>query len=108
MLANRSIAKNNRYHWSDGSYKTCIGSFEYDLAQFLDIFMEFSSNDVMFPAPIVIEYEYEGKMHFYIPDVYIGSLNLIIEVKDGGDQRIVSSLINSLNCWKSLYSKSAA
>lgn len=88
MLANRSIAK--KYKWSDGDEKTCIGSFEYDCAQFLDVFMNFSSNDVMFPAPMIIEYEYNGGKHFYIPDCYIGSLNLIIEIKDGGDYRLVS------------------
>lgn len=86
MLANRSITKNNRYEWSDGSYKTCTGSYEHDAAQFLDIFMGFSSNDVMMPAPMIIDYEYDGKTRFYIPDIYIGSLNLIIEIKDGGDK----------------------
>ena len=28
---------------------------------------------------------YEGKKHFYIPDFYVPSLNLEIEIKDGGD-----------------------
>lgn len=83
MLSNRSISK--KYKWSDGSEKLCIGSYEYDFAQFLDVFMNFNSNDVMFPAPMVIEYEYNNDIHFYIPDVYIGSLNLIIEIKDGGN-----------------------
>ncbi len=34
---------------------------------------------------IKINYEYEGKKHFYIPDVFIPSLDLEIEIKDGGD-----------------------
>lgn len=93
MLANRGIAK--KYKWSDGSYKTCIGSFEYEFAQFLDVFMNFPSNDVMFPAPMIIKYMYEDKERFYIPDVYIGSLNLIVEIKDGGDQ-IDSFLFNQI------------
>lgn len=82
MLANRSLAK--QYEWSDGAFKTCIGSYEYDFAQFLDVFMNFPSNDIFFPAPMTLEYDFDGKTHFYIPDVYIGSLNLIVEIKDGG------------------------
>lgn len=83
MLSNRSITK--KYKWSDGTEKICVGSYEYDFAQFLDTFMNFDSNDVMFPAPMVIEYEYNGGKHFYIPDVFIGSLNLIVEIKDGSN-----------------------
>lgn len=84
MMSNRSIAK--KYTWSDKSdIKTCIGSFEYDFAQFADILMNFPSNDIIMPAPMIIEYEYNGKTHFYIPDAYISSLNLIVEIKDGSD-----------------------
>lgn len=83
MLMNRKIAKD--YTWSDGTVKRVIGSFEYDGMRFLDIMMGFDSGDVIVPAPFSIEYEYEGKTHFYIPDAYITSLNLILEFKDGGD-----------------------
>lgn len=83
MLQGRSLAK--EYKWSDGGKSICIGSYEYDAAQFLDIFLGLSSDDVMFPAPMTIEYEFNGEKHFYIPDIYIVSLNLIIEIKDGGD-----------------------
>lgn len=83
MLMNRSIAKD--YKWSDGTIKRCIGSYEYDALKFMDIFLNLNSGDVIVPAPQIIEYEYDGKTHFYIPDIYIDSLNLIIEIKDGGD-----------------------
>ena len=83
MLMNRKIAKD--YTWSDGSVKRVVGSFEYDGMRFLDIMMGFDSSDVIAPAPFTIEYEYESKPHFYIPDAYITSLNLILEFKDGGD-----------------------
>lgn len=83
MLMNRKIAKD--YMWSDGTRKRVIGSFEYDGAQFLDTCLQFPSSDVIIPAPFIIEYIYEGEVHFYIPDAYITSLNLIIEFKDGGD-----------------------
>ena len=83
MLDNRSISKD--YKWSDGSIKRVVGNYEYDAVRFLDLFMNFDSNDVIVPAPMVINYKYEGENKFYIPDIYIPSLNLIIEIKDGGD-----------------------
>ena len=39
----------------------------------------------MAPSPHTYYYMYENKKHFYIPDFYIPSLNLEIEIKDGGD-----------------------
>jgi Acetyltransferases len=82
MLSNRSIAK--KYEWSDKSdIKTCIGGYEYDFARFSDIMMNFPSNDIIMPAPMIIEYQYNGQTHFYIPDAYITSLNLIVEIKEG-------------------------
>ena len=83
MLNNRKISKD--YKWSDGkSVKRVVGSFEYDGMEKLDLFFNFDSADVIVPAPFVIPYEYEGETHFYIPDAYITSLNLLIEFKDGG------------------------
>lgn len=80
MLSNRSIAKD--YKWSDGSIKRVIGTYEYDAARFLDVFIGCPSVDIMIPAPMIIDYEYNGEKHFYIPDMYQASLNLIIEIKD--------------------------
>lgn len=83
MLLGRSICKT--YKWSDGTEKQCIGSYEYDGAQFLDVVMGFASNDVEFPCPFSLTYEYNGETLTYIPDAYIYSLNTVIEFKDGGD-----------------------
>lgn len=83
MLSNRSIAKD--YIWSNGDVKRCIGSFEYDACKFLDIFMQLPSEEVIIPAPMTIEYEYEGEKHFYIPDIFLQSIYAILEIKDGGD-----------------------
>lgn len=83
MLANRSIS--GEYTWSDGTKKTYTGSYEYDFLRFLDVLMDYPSRDVITPSPHTYYYEYEGKKHFYIPDLYIESLNLEIEIKDGGD-----------------------
>ena len=84
MLDHRSISKD--YKWSDGkSIKRVVGSYEYDAVQFLDIMMNFDPEDVIIPAPVIIDYMYDGKKHFYIPDIYISSLNLLVEIKDGGN-----------------------
>lgn len=83
MLANRSIS--GTYKWSDGSLKTYTGTYELSFLEFLDATMDFKSSDVITPSPHTYWYIYEGKKHFYIPDVFIPSLNLEIEIKDGGD-----------------------
>ena len=46
--------------------------------------MMFDSADVMTPSPHTYYYMYEGEKKFYIPDVYIPSLNLEVEIKQGG------------------------
>lgn len=84
MLANRKIS--GTYKWSD--YKTEIpytGSYELDFLQFLDLVMDFEPTDIMAPSPHTYYYIYEGQKHFYIPDFFIPSLNLEIEIKDGGN-----------------------
>jgi len=83
MLGNRKIS--GVYTWSDGKSKTkYTGSYEHEFLEFLDLVMRMSPNDIFAPAPQIFHYTYEGKDHFYIPDFYIASLNLIVEIKDGG------------------------
>lgn len=83
MLANRSIS--GRYKWSDGKEIVYTGSYELDFLKFLDLFMGFSSDDIMAPSPHTYYYKYNGEEKFYMPDFFIPSLNLEIEIKDGGD-----------------------
>lgn len=84
MLAHRRIS--GEYLWSDRVHKsTYTGTYEMEFLKFLDVMMDFDPEDVMTPSPHTYYYEYEGKKHFYIPDVFIPSLNLEIEIKDGGD-----------------------
>lgn len=83
MLAHRKIS--GEYKWSDGTKKVYTGSYELDFLKFLDVFMGYDSSDVMTPSPHTYYYIYEGEKKFYIPDAYIPSLNLEIEIKDGGD-----------------------
>jgi len=85
MLANRSIS--GEYSWStDPRLKfTYTGSYELDFIRILDLFFDWDPEDLMMPSPHTYYYQYEGEKKFYIPDAFIPSLNLEIEIKDGGD-----------------------
>lgn len=85
MLANRKIS--GEYRWStDPRVKIqYTGSYEHNFLIFLDRIMEMDPSNIMAPSPHTYFYIYEGKKHFYIPDIFIPSLNLEIEIKDGGD-----------------------
>lgn len=84
MLANRSIS--GVYTWRNVKTKTpYTGSYEKSFLEFLDVVLEWDPEDIIAPSPHTYYYEYEGKNHFYIPDFFIPSLNLEIEIKDGGD-----------------------
>ena len=84
MLANRSIS--GVYKWSDGKHETTYtGSYELDFLKTLDGFFNWDPEDISMPSPHTYTYKYEGEDKFYIPDVFIHSLDLEIEIKDGGD-----------------------
>lgn len=84
MLANRRIS--GTYRWSDGVAEIpYTGSYELSFLEFIDRVLDFDPSDIIAPSPHTYYYIYEGKKHFYIPDFFIPSLNLEIEVKDGGD-----------------------
>lgn len=82
MLANRKIS--GTYKFSDGGEKTYTGSYERKALEFMDQVMEIKSDDILCPGP-VLEYSYQGAKHMYITDFYYQPYNLIIEVKDGGN-----------------------
>ena len=82
MLAGRRIS--GKYKFQDGGIIEYTGTYEKNFLEFLDNVMNIPSSDIMAPGP-TIEYEYNGKKHIYIPDFYYIPYNLIIEVKDGGD-----------------------
>ena len=87
MLKNRSIS--GEYIWSDGSSIAYTGSYERDFLQFLDILLHWNSTDIM-ECPHYFKYKVQLHNaplteHTYIPDFFIPSLNLVIEIKDGGD-----------------------
>ena len=88
MLAHRKIS--GEYTWfssraEDSSHPIFryTGSYELDFVTYMDRVKHWNPNDLMMPCPILFEYTYDGQKRFYIPDAYIPSLDLIIEIKDG-------------------------
>lgn len=59
-------------------------SYAKDFLEMLDVMLNINGQDILAPSPNVYMYEYDGSTHFYIPDIYIVSLNLEVEIKDGG------------------------
>lgn len=82
MLGNRRIS--GKYCHSDGTEFTYTGRYEKATIEFMDKVMGIPSKDIQMPGP-VLEYEFEGETHHWITDIYYIPANLIIEVKDGGD-----------------------
>lgn len=84
MLANRSIS--GKYKWSDGTYKTYVGSYERKFLEFCDNVLNIDSGDLLTPGP-TIYYEYEGKEHTWITDAIYLPYNLVFDIKDGGNNK---------------------
>lgn len=82
MLAARKIS--GKYKHSDGGIIDYTGEYERKFLEFIDNYLQIPSGDIMSPGP-TMEYMYKGQKHFYIPDFYYLPMNLIIEIKDGGD-----------------------
>ena len=89
MLASRRIS--GTYTWSDGKTKTqYVGSYERDFFIHLDRDLNWPSSDIIAPSPHSYEYKYQGETHFYIPDAFIPSLNMEIEIKDDGSAKNIN------------------
>ena len=82
MLKRRKIS--GVYTFQNGAKKEYVGSYEKKCLEFMDKVMNIDPNDIMSPGP-TMEYMLDGKKHYYITDFYYQPYNLIIEVKDGGD-----------------------
>lgn len=85
MLKNRKIS--GVYSFSDGIKVEYVAQYEKDFLMMLDSF-GFSGNDIMGPSPHTYNYTYKNSQDkenegekFYIPDFYLPSLNLEIEIK---------------------------
>lgn len=81
LLASRKIS--GEYVYSDGTKIPYTGSYEHDFIDMMDHVMGWDSSDLMMPAPMVVNYTdpETKKKRFFMPDAFIPSLNLIIEIK---------------------------
>lgn len=82
MLKARKIS--GTYKFSDGGERSYCGSYEKKALEFFDTVLEAKSEDIATPGP-VLQYDFEGKKHIYISDIFYIPYNLVIEVKDGGN-----------------------
>ena len=79
------------YYWSTDKKKEFkkmyASSVELKFLEMLDVFLNLEVTDVLSPSPNNYVYKYEGNNHIYIPDVYIPSINLEIELKEPADNQ---------------------
>jgi hypothetical protein len=81
MLASRSIAQT--YRWLDGSETPVTGNYEAHFLHFLETVYHFKREYIA--EPPTIYYKDGDKTRFYLPDFFIPSLNLIVEIKGGNE-----------------------
>lgn len=82
MLSHRRIS--GKYRWSDGTEFEYVGSYEKKFLEFLDKTLEYKSNEIVSPGPI-LEYDFNGTKKHWITDFLLIPYNLIVEVKEGGE-----------------------
>lgn len=85
MLANRSISGTYKFKDEDGNKHEFdyTGSYEEDfIITMLELF-KWNPDDIIMPAPMIFEYisPKDDEEHYYIPDAYIPSMELIVEIK---------------------------
>lgn len=89
MQAGRKIA--GTYLWSDRKSKFFyLSSYELHFLKYLDLELHWPASDLFSPSPHTYNYEYKEKSHFYMPDFFIPSLSLEIEIKDDGSARNIN------------------
>jgi endogenous inhibitor of DNA gyrase (YacG/DUF329 family) len=82
MLKGRSIS--GTYKFTHGGALDYVGTYEKKFLEFCDKVLNLKASEIMAPGPTV-EYMYNNEKHFWITDFMIVPFNLVIDVKDGGD-----------------------
>ncbi len=82
MLENRGIS--GVYTFKDKSTLKYVGSYEQDFLDFFDHESGLDPSEIQ-ECAITFDYILDNKKHIYIPDFYMPNFNIIIEIKDGGD-----------------------
>lgn len=80
MLNNRKTS--GSYKFKDGGYVSYVGNYEKEFLKFMDNVMNFKSTDI--ETGVVLKYQLDGEEKSWFVDYYIPIYNLIIEIKDGG------------------------
>lgn len=85
MLAKRKIS--GEYVFKNGAKKVYTGKYEKDFLKKMDVVFGWDPKDIMAPAPDAIEYlDENNEKRLYIPDFYIASLDLLVEIKSGENE----------------------
>lgn len=89
------------YIWSTDTKKEYpqhyASQVEKSFLEMLDAFLNLDPSDVESPSPHTYIYKYDGKEHQYIPDHYIRSLNLEIEIKEPEDNQNMHPKIQAVD-----------
>lgn len=72
------------YKFQDGGLVGYSSGYEKDFLEFLDKELNIHSKDIQ-QCDIIFQYEMNGEEKYHIPDFYMPDYNLIIQIKDGGD-----------------------
>lgn len=81
MMYNHADAKD--FIWDENHKFRVVGTYEVDFLQHLKD-MDWSPDDIIAPSPMDFHYKWgDGTTHMYIPDFFIPSLNLHVEIKQG-------------------------
>lgn len=87
MLAQRGIGTD--YIWKDGTHTSVTGTYEYHFLHFIETVYNFKAAYLSDPPSIYYKDTSseadKDKVRFYLPDFFVPSLNLIVEVKGTND-----------------------
>ena len=96
-----SKKNSGKYEWSSEEGEKCENLYDSQVSksflEMLDVFLNFDPRDVFSPSPNTYPYKYEGKVHQYIPDHYIASLNLEVEIKEPKDNQNMHPKIQAVD-----------
>lgn len=85
MLSHRKIS--GKYQFRDRVEITYTGTYEKKFLEYLDTYLDWPSSDICGPAPQLFPYVApDGTEHVHIPDFYISSLNLIVNIKSADNK----------------------
>lgn len=83
LMENRRIAHQVEFK---GKKFTVLGTYEVKFMEVLKICV-FGSDDVEAPGPEIKWTDWNGNVKTHIPDFYIRSINCIVSIKDGGENK---------------------